>query len=80
MPVLYLCVDCRINATFVEDLRTFDISCTLSSNMLSCNSASTILPERTTCQTDDDPFPCKISSVILSSKVLTCLKPIVFMW
>lgn len=63
--IAHLCADYRINAAFVENLRTFDISCTLSGNMLSCESASTILPGRTTCQTaaDDDPFPCKIKAV-----------------
>ena len=39
--------------------------------MLTCNSATTILPDRTMCRTDDDPFPCKIkSNVIFSLKIL----------
>ena len=45
---------------FVEGLRTFDISCSLSGNQLSCISDSTVLPGRTMCQIDNNiPFNCE---------------------
>ena len=50
----------RIDSSFVDDLRNFDISCVLSGNFLSCTTDSTTLPGRTMCQVDSQaPFQCK---------------------
>ena len=52
----------RIDASFVEGLRMFNIFCFLSDSvMLSCVSVSTTLPGRTMCQIDNQtPFLCKL--------------------
>ena len=50
----------RIDSSFVDDLRNFDISCVLSGNFLSCTTDSTTLPGRTMCQVDSQaPSHCK---------------------
>lgn len=51
----------RINATFVDELTTFNMSCSLSNNntQLMCDSDSVTLPGRTMCRVDNFmPSPC----------------------
>ena len=50
----------RLDSFFVEDLKSFDISCSLVGNALNCISDSVTLPGRTMCQVDSQtPFNCK---------------------
>ena len=62
-----------LDSSFVEGLRTFDISCSLSGNL--SMSDSTVMPGRTTCQIDNGiPFNCKFHLIIYHKlSILICI-------
>ena len=64
-----------LDSSFVEGLRTFDITCSLSGNLLRCMSDSTVMPGRTTCQIDNGiPFNCEFHLTIYHKlSILICI-------